>query len=202
MMNHGAIVFRPEGSRPRARARAWGRGKRSRLGHRTLPPVRLTAVGVKTVAFWTLRGGQAAGGAISSGANRPEAAGGRGGLGQGVDGGAGRPLFSACDSRFAGFDDVNNSVIAAFGTRNAILTGEREDAHGNAHVCAFSSFEATPAIVISRQSVRFRACATLRGSAFLRYATDSSSRKHDRTASNRYAVEFLTLEVLNLEETD
>jgi len=69
------------------------------------------------------------------------------------------PLLSACESRFAGFDDVKNSVISAFGTRNATLTGEGEDAHVNARVCAFSRLEAMPAIVISRQSVWFRACA-------------------------------------------
>jgi hypothetical protein len=63
------------------------------------------------------------------------------------------PLFSACESRFAGFDDGNNSVIAAFGTRNAILTGEWEDADGYAPVCACSRLEATSAIVIWRQSV-------------------------------------------------
>ncbi len=92
---------------------------------------------------------------------------GRGGLGQGVDGGAGRPLLSAGESRFAGFDDVNNSVIAAFGTRNAMLVGEWEDAHGNARVCACSRLEATPAIVISRQCVRLRACVPSEGPAYL-----------------------------------
>ena len=101
--------------------------------------------------------------AISSGANHPEAAGSRGGPGRGVDGGADRSLFSACESRFAGFDDVNNSVIGAFGTRNATLAGEWEDGHGNARVCACSRLEATPAIVISRRCVRLRACVPSEG---------------------------------------
>ena len=64
-------------------------------------------------------------------------------------------LFSAFESGSAGFDGISNLAIAAFGMRNAILTGEWEDAHGNPRVCAFSRLEAAPAPFISRQSVRF-----------------------------------------------
>jgi hypothetical protein len=127
---------------------------------------------------------------------------GRGGLGQGVDGGAGRPLFFAGESRFAGFDDVNNSVIAAFGTRNATLSREWEDAHGNARVCACSRLEATPAIVISRQSVGFRACIPARGIGLF---AECDGFELAETRSDRLKPLYRRishLEALNLEETD